>query len=172
MKLIHKYYKLTYKTKRNKLIKELTKQQEYCKQLHNRTRQENKTRIQGYLTTPFSQIKLLVISRYIVKGKWVDKGSAHLTLEDYENTPCFFVYDLCRGIKPAYKHNKNTRISPIKYVLDQCEFYVKSQNKSAIYLKISKLNDVNTLLAIYNSYGYNKIKEQDDFIILKKNINT
>ena len=40
MKLIHKYYLLTAKTKKHPLIKELTKQQEYCRKLHNRTKKD------------------------------------------------------------------------------------------------------------------------------------
>ena len=54
MKLIHKYYLLTAKTKKHPLIKELTKQQEYCRKLHNRTKKDNKQRIAGYLNSPFS----------------------------------------------------------------------------------------------------------------------
>ena len=171
MKLIHKYYLLTAKTKKHPLIKELTKQQEYCRKLHNRTKKDNKQRIAGYLNSPFSQIKLLVISRYIVKGKWIDKGSGHLTLETYENKPCYFIYDLCRGIRPAYKHNKHDRISPIQYVLQECEFFVKKQKMKELYLKISTQNDVAKLLQVYNSYNYIKYKEENDYIILKKNIN-
>lgn len=170
MKLIHNYYHINNKTKKNKLIRELTISQDYCKPMHNRSKKDNRRRIKGYLTQN-KNIKLLVITKYIQNKQWIDKGSGHLTYETYNNSPCYFIYDLCRAVKPKYIKSKKERISPIKYVIDELTFFVKKLNMNEIFIKISKKNDTNKLIMIYNSYNFHKIEETDDFIILKKNIN-